>query len=207
MAKFEITYKKYIQPFEGGYVNHPADKGGETYAGIARNKFPNWEGWVFIDFKKRTEFTNGIPRNTKFEQIQYAVDDFYRKRWDSYKLSEIKSQRVADLLFDYIIHSGANAAITAIQQLVGAKVDGLIGPETIGKINASDELVLFRRLLDQRERFLKYLVSKDESQKVFESGWMNRIKVFRDTIPESERLPGKIILPAVILLGIGLFLT
>jgi len=37
---------------EGGYVNDPVDKGGETYAGIARNIFGSWEGWSIIDAKK-----------------------------------------------------------------------------------------------------------------------------------------------------------
>jgi lysozyme family protein len=41
-----------VMKYEGGYVNHPNDLGGETYKGIARNAHPNWEGWKFIDQKR-----------------------------------------------------------------------------------------------------------------------------------------------------------
>lgn len=34
---------------EGGYVNDPDDKGGETYKGIARKFNPDWKGWKIID--------------------------------------------------------------------------------------------------------------------------------------------------------------
>jgi len=39
---------------EGGYANHSADKGGETYRGITRKNNPNWQGWKYIDEVKRT---------------------------------------------------------------------------------------------------------------------------------------------------------
>ena len=35
MADFRLAYKK-IEAAEGGYVNDPDDKGGETYKGISR---------------------------------------------------------------------------------------------------------------------------------------------------------------------------
>ena len=39
---------------EGGYVLHevPGDTGGMTYAGIARNKNPQWNGWALVDKKE-----------------------------------------------------------------------------------------------------------------------------------------------------------
>ena len=45
MADFKVAFAKTIR-FEGGYVNHKADKGGETYKGIARNFWPKWKGWA-----------------------------------------------------------------------------------------------------------------------------------------------------------------
>ena len=50
MADFNLAFEKMIAD-EGGYVLHtiPGDTGGMTYAGIARNKNPNWPGWNLID--------------------------------------------------------------------------------------------------------------------------------------------------------------
>jgi len=39
---------------EGGYANHPADKGGETYRGITRKNNDEWQGWKVINEVKRT---------------------------------------------------------------------------------------------------------------------------------------------------------
>ena len=43
-SAFQITMGN-----EGGYANNPADSGGETYKGIAKNYWPNWEGWTAVD--------------------------------------------------------------------------------------------------------------------------------------------------------------
>ena len=34
---------------EGGYANNKLDTGGETYRGVSRNNWPDWEGWRLID--------------------------------------------------------------------------------------------------------------------------------------------------------------
>ena len=50
-ADFNIAYNP-VRTFEGDWCNVPGDKGGETYAGIARAFFPDWPGWHFIDAAK-----------------------------------------------------------------------------------------------------------------------------------------------------------
>jgi len=58
---------------EGGYVLHevPGDTGGMTYAGIARNKNPQWPGWALVDKK---EFGGSLTP---------MVREFYRTEfWD-----------------------------------------------------------------------------------------------------------------------------
>ena len=52
MAIFNLAYKK-LEVAEGGYVNDPDDKGGETYKGISRKANPNWAGWISIDQIKK----------------------------------------------------------------------------------------------------------------------------------------------------------
>ncbi|MFR2386527.1 MAG: glycosyl hydrolase 108 family protein, partial [Bilophila wadsworthia] len=50
-ADFNIAYNP-VRTFEGDWCDVPGDKGGETYAGIARAFFPDWPGWHFIDAAK-----------------------------------------------------------------------------------------------------------------------------------------------------------
>jgi lysozyme family protein len=42
---FEDTMK-HVEEMEGGWANNPADSGGETFRGIARNFHKSWPGWA-----------------------------------------------------------------------------------------------------------------------------------------------------------------
>lgn len=175
MASFDIAYNKYIKPNEGGYAFVPNDKGGETYAGIARNYNPGWEGWSYIDFIKRTK--GPIAINTMLPDIQFAVDKFYLNRWNVHRFGEINSQAIANLLFDFHVHSQAHA-IKAIQQLTGVTADGVMGPRTIAAINSADPEELHDQLKAYRIRFLNSLIQQDPTQAGFFEGWMKRMANF-----------------------------
>ena len=53
MAQFEPAFEDMLKD-EGGYqlTTLAGDTGGMTYAGIARNPNPNWEGWTLVDRKE-----------------------------------------------------------------------------------------------------------------------------------------------------------
>ena len=51
MNSFEVCMD-FVEAWEGGHVKHPNDPGGETYCGISRRRWPNWEGWAEIDKRK-----------------------------------------------------------------------------------------------------------------------------------------------------------
>jgi len=175
VASFDTAYNKYIKPSEGGYSNVPQDKGGETYAGIARNYHPYWPGWDYIDFTKRTK--GPIDRNTIFPDIQYQVDQFYWDWWTRNRFGEIKSQEVANLLFDYNVNS-SSLAIKSIQRILGVTADGAMGPATIAAINKADPAKLHEALKAERLKLYQSIVQRDPSQEVFWNGWMNRLASF-----------------------------
>lgn len=195
MASFDIAYNQYIRPNEGGYANVANDKGGETYAGIARNFNPDWPGWDYIDFIKRTQ--GSIANNTVFPQIQYMVEDFFRNRWAKNRFGEINSQAIANLLFDFHVHSQANA-IRTIQQVLGVPVDGIMGPITLAAINSADEAKLHDQLKEARLAYLRRLIENDPTQAVFADGWAARVAKF-PTLFTPDTV-------AMVLAGIGLLL-
>ena len=139
MADFKTSYDKYIKPAEGGYSNVAQDKGGQTYAGITKKYFPNWQGWTVVDFYIKTK---GEPkRNSIIPGLTQLVEDFYLERWNSQRFGEIKSQPVTDILFDFYVNSGGTA-IKAVQKIVGVTADGSIGPATLAAINAKDPIIV-----------------------------------------------------------------
>ena len=182
MAIFETAYVTYIKPNEGGYAFVPGDKGGETYAGIARNYNPTWGGWTFIDYLKRTK--GPISNNTTLPEIQYLVDDFYKTRWNANRFGEIKSQEVANLLFDFHVHS-QSTAIKTIQAILGIGIDGVMGSQTIAAINAANPAKLHDDLKAARKEFLESLVLKDPTQQKFYDGWMARMAKFPTLVQQN----------------------
>jgi len=178
MAKFEEAYK-VVKNFEGGYANIKSDKGGETYAGIARNIFPENDVWTYIDFMKRTKFQNGIPRNTVFPDISGQVENFYRGLWNENNLQYVNSQKVATLIFDYLVHSGPRG-IKNVQKVLRVEPDGLIGPVTLSAINNRDASALYSEIIKEREKFLESLIAKDPTQEKFRAGWISRINFLSD---------------------------
>jgi lysozyme family protein len=184
MADFSKAYAKTSEN-EGGYANHLKDKGGETFHGIARKHWPKWTGWILID-AERSKFPKDIhsPKNWKqvdkvlvgIPRLKELVRSFYKANfWDDIEGDRITSQGVANTLYDWAINSGEGSPAKNVQRIIGAKVDGDIGPATAAKINAyPDQIGLVARLRDERVRVVKEIVQRDPSQKIFLANWVER---------------------------------
>lgn len=159
----------FLQPFErmlvneGGMVLHEVkhDRGGQTFAGIARNSWPKWSGWSIID-------AGGVPHVD-------LVRGFYRVNfWDTMRLDDVASQDVARTLFDFGVNAGVKTAIKLAQVVVGATPDGVIGPKTIAMLNMADpDLFLARFALAKLARY-EQIVTRDRTQNKFLLGWVRR---------------------------------
>ena len=71
MADFDIAYGE-TELREGGYVNDPVDRGGETHRGVARKFNPDWKGWALVDRLKREnpqDFKAVINENGERERL------------------------------------------------------------------------------------------------------------------------------------------
>ena len=123
MAEFIKAYKK-LEVAEGGYVNNPNDKGGETYKGIARKYNPDWVGWSVVDDIKKHHPTTfkGILKATP--QLEKYVQELYKiKYWNVLNLDNFKSQSIAEELFDTCVNCGRANAIKIVKNLVGKNYD------------------------------------------------------------------------------------
>lgn len=177
MANFDIAYS-LLKKHEGGYVNNPADRGGETYGGIARNIHPTWQGWSWIDNWKRS---NGTPKvNQKFAALDPLVKEFFRVNyWNKYSIGAIQSQDVANIVLDAVVlHGRGSALVQDAINSVGANVavDNAIGPVTIAAINRLPSASVVDSIIRVRLDYVRSLASG--SQKQFLDGWQKRILSF-----------------------------
>jgi lysozyme family protein len=174
MAEFLPIYEDMIRD-EGGYKLHrvEGDRGGDTYAGIARAMNPQWQGWAYID---RGE----VPPTQ-------MVREFYMAGWWApIRGNQITDQGVASTIFNFAVNTSAygNPMLAVKLAQIAARVepDGHFGPVTLEAINEIDgELYELRFFLAKMTRYAE-LANKDKaainwgksSAKKFLLGWLNR---------------------------------
>jgi len=165
MADFETAFDKMVKR-EGGFVLSTVenDLGGQTYAGIARNYHPGWEGWKLID---RSELDN--------PQLTQEVREFYQQEfWRRCSGDKIENQQIAESIFDFSVNAGLRTATKLAQLVVDAIPDGIIGPKTLAKLNdCDDELFISKFALAKITRYTE-ICKRNPAQKKFLLGWINR---------------------------------
>lgn len=183
MNKFTIGWKA-VKRNEGGYANNPADRGGETFMGIARNFHPGWVGWAQIDAVK---LDASFPKNIEGDvNLEDAAADFYRENfWNPIHGDELPLA-VAVCLFDMAVNSGPTTAVRVLQKcLPGASVDGVVGPKTV-KIAHENKKQAVYDFLTERLLFFKNIMDKDPSQNTFARGWFSRVMYLSSFIEHWE---------------------
>jgi lysozyme family protein len=105
MANFTEAFD-LTSAHEGGYVDDPTDRGGETYRGISRVHHPSWSGWSKIDVYKGER---GFPAMLDTDRsLQNSVKSFYkRKYWDRFLGDQVPDQQVANELYDTGVNMGS----------------------------------------------------------------------------------------------------
>lgn len=119
-----------------------------------------------------------------------AVDRVMKPHyWDRWKADRIKSQSVANIVVDWVWASGRHGIIN-VQQLLGVKVDGIVGEKTLAAINAQDPRQLFDRIKAARVAFLENLVAKNPTQRKFIKGWLTRLDYIKfGSLTHNSRTP------------------
>jgi len=153
---------------EGGYVNHPADRGGPTKYGITAQTLGSWRK---------------LGRPATVAEVQALTETearaIYRQNYITGPGFEaITHPGLLHLLVDAGVHSGPRRAVQWLQAALGITADGVIGPKTRAALTAADQGVLYGKVLGQRLRHLGQLITHDPRQSAFAAGWMNRMAEF-----------------------------
>lgn len=159
-----------VAKWEGGYVNDPDDRGGPTNMGIT---LATW---------KAQGYDKDGDGDIDVEDMRLLdIGDFelvLRKYWDRWRADEINNQQVANLVVDWLWCSGSWGIIIP-QRVLGVKADGIVGPVTIGALNAAFPPVLHTTIWKERYDFLQGIVRRSPKQRKFLRGWLNRLDDFK----------------------------
>ena len=158
---------------EGGWSDHPDDRGGMTNYGITlatlKSLDPNATPDVLRNLTK--EEASGILLQV------YWVETGFSRLW--------VSEPLAELLLDTAVHSGGPNAVRMLQRAVSVDSDGIIGPITEEAVKRLNGPHLMALVVSERMLWLANLVSMDPSQGVFLRGWTRRLREFVLEIPFS----------------------
>jgi len=154
---------------EGGYANHPKDKGGETKWGISKNQYPNLD----------------IPILTKEDARTIYLRDYWEPSG-----ANLLPDKLSLVHFDSAVNHGVPRAIKLLQAVVCVFPDGKIGPKTKAAIERDikyqGERALVMLYLQKRYEFYKAIVKTNPGQKVFLKGWLNRLDKLRQEVGDGE---------------------
>lgn len=186
MADFGLAHRK-VMGHEGGYANNPADRGGETYKGIARKHHSRWGGWRYIDgclaqITKQPKYGSPEYKNwvryvdqklAEINALQSLVLSFYKDMFWK-RLGEIDDQDLAAWIYDRDVNTGSKGS-RWLQETLGLDVDGVIGSMTITAANLANPDTLLNTLREKARNYYVQIAAKDPSQQQFLKGWLARV--------------------------------
>ena len=159
---------------EGGFVNHPADKGGATKYGITEATLSLW--------RKKAVTEDDVKTLTVDEAKLIYIELYYTKP----KINQL-SPILQPVVFDMAVNMGTVQAIKIAQRVftkLGTPIvcDGTIGEKTLisarvaCSVQGHQEVI--RNIVNARIQFYCDIVAKNPSQHVFLAGWKNRANDF-----------------------------
>lgn len=186
MAKIDVLLP-FILKWEGGFANDPADAGGATNKGVTiatwRNVGYDKDGDGDIDVQDLKLLSNADVRDRVLKP----------HFWDRWKADQIQSQKVANILVDWVWGSGKHGIVIP-QRLLGVNPDGIVGNKTLAAVNFADPDQLFNVIYNARVKFLKDITASSiaayerkigrkatekelmkHTNKRFLNGWLRRL--------------------------------
>ena len=147
---------------EGGYVDHPDDRGGPTKHGIALRTLSHWRG---------EEMSAEDVRALTYQDAALIYRCLYVEEPG---FDRIRSPQLAAQVIDAGVLHGPGRATVWLQKAVETRADGIIGPKTRAAIDAMPVDRAVRRFGAEQVRFMGTIISADTSQAVFAAGWLAR---------------------------------
>jgi lysozyme family protein len=150
---------------EGGFSDHPADKGGRTMFGVTQTTYDSW--------RKATKRPKADVRKISHDEAFTLYKAMY---WDEAGCDKLPWP-INYIVFDAAVNSGPSRGTKWLQEALKVTADGQLGPKSLGALQEAMEVpeVLIYRLIDVRLKFLVDLIKAKPSQMVFLLGWMRRL--------------------------------
>jgi lysozyme family protein len=168
---------------EGGYVNHPNDRGGPTNWGVTQLTYSRWLG-------RPASIQEVKDMSQETAKHIYETDYYIAPRIDKIP------KELQPLIFDMSINHGPVRAIKILQitlREAGAylAIDGIVGPKTISYCEVALDRIgecFINAVVENRMGFYKSILDRDPTQVVFIKGWTRRAREFLVPVGQEHAL-------------------
>ena len=141
---------------EGGWVNNPADPGGETNLGVTKRVWEEYVGHAVKTMKNLTKDDVAPMYELKYWRPCYC---------------EVLPRGLDFVIFSMGVNAGPGRSVKLLQQSIGCVPDGVIGPRTRELISASNSANLIAKFSETRREYYKSL----KTFPIFGKGWIARV--------------------------------
>ena len=148
----------YVLQSEGGWEDNSADPGGVTMFGVTLDEYQA--------YKANPHLTAVNLRNITMPEVK----DLYRKNYWNVCSCDLLPGGIDYLVFDFGVNAGCGRSIKILQQVIGATIDGSLGPKTLDLVLSTDPTILMQQFTHAKEDYYKTL-----NNPTFEAGWLNRV--------------------------------
>lgn len=141
------------------YTDDPDDIGGPTKFGITQKTLSKWRGYHVT----KKEVQDLQEREARAILRYMYVEKFAGIAWLPLRV----------FLVDWHVNGGG--PISRLQRIVGTKVDGILGPLTLARVNEFDQEDLHKELWRERMRYYGEITRDRPRNAKYILGWINRM--------------------------------
>lgn len=159
---FEPAFQHILKVEGKEYTDHPLDSGGPTKFGITLKSYRAMN-------QKADEDT--IKNLTEYDAKVFYLEQF----WKPLQCDRIVDDKLRMILFDQAVNRGVFRVVKSVQTILGIKVDGILGGQTISELNFRNSKELGLKILFDAQKHYVDICKANPTQIVFLNGWLNRI--------------------------------
>jgi len=152
---------------EGGFSDHPRDRGGATNLGITLRTLADWQGLKLDELTAADK--EKLLADLKALTRREAAEIYRANYWLPMRCGDLPAG-IDLMVFDFGVNAGPRRSVKLLQRAAGVTDDGSVGPKTLAAVMAADPLAMIAEMADERLAYYRSLDNFD----AFGAGWTNR---------------------------------
>lgn len=155
-------------------------EGGETFTHDQAGGDPPTR-WGITD--KTLGEARGLGRPATIEEVKALTGAearaIYRQRYvEAPGFLNVLDEPLRALLVDSAVQHGPGTAVEFLQRALGVKADGMLGGQTLAKLQASQPQYVYREVWNERAHYYANILKHKPEKRKYAGGWFIRLSEF-----------------------------